>query len=124
MLGVSNKHRILFHLFCSQNDFANYISTDNLTLFPHNYVTRHDAYMPVAVIVLCFFLKVQWIGLLCVIVAFPGHTHLPFSFMIYHFLSYDVPSGSEITPCNKIDKPLVVYRFMGNVMTSITTLRT
>ena len=40
------------------------------------------------------------------------------------FLSYDVASGSEITPCNKIDKPLVVYRFTGNVMTSITTLRT
>ena len=39
-------------------------------------------------------------------------------------LSYDVASGSEITPCNKIDKPLVVYRFTGNVMTSITTLHT
>ena len=39
-------------------------------------------------------------------------------------LSYDVASGSEITPCNKIDNPLVVYRFTGNVMTSITTLRT
>ena len=25
-------------------------------------------------------------------------------------------------PCNKIDKPLVVYRFTGNVMTSIITL--
>ena len=40
------------------------------------------------------------------------------------FLSYDVAPGSEITPCNKIDKPLVVYRLTGNVMTSITTLRT
>ena len=39
-------------------------------------------------------------------------------------LSYDVASESEITPCNKIDKPLVVYRFTGNVMTSITMLRT
>ena len=39
-------------------------------------------------------------------------------------LSYDVASGSEITPCNKICKPLVVYRFTGNVMTSITTLCT
>ena len=39
-------------------------------------------------------------------------------------LSYDVASGSEITSCNKIDKPLVVYRFTGNVMTSITMLRT
>ena len=39
-------------------------------------------------------------------------------------LSYDVASGSEITPCNKICKTLVVYRFSGNVMTSITTLRT
>ena len=27
-------------------------------------------------------------------------------------------------PCNKIDKPLVVQRFLGNVMTSISTLRT
>ena len=40
--------------------------------------------------------------------------------VIYH---YDVASGSEITPCNKIDKQLVVYRFTGSVMTSITTLR-
>ena len=39
-------------------------------------------------------------------------------------LSYDVASGSEITPCNKICKSLVVYRFSRNVMTSITTLRT
>ena len=39
-------------------------------------------------------------------------------------LSYDVMSGNEITPCNKNDKPLVVYRFSGNVMRSITTLRT
>ena len=37
-------------------------------------------------------------------------------------LSNDIASGSDITPCNKIDKPLVVYRFSGNVMTSIITL--
>ena len=37
-----------------------------------------------------------------------------------HKLSYDVEPGSEIKPCIKIDKPLVVYRFTGNVMTSIT----
>ena len=40
---------------------------------------------------------------------------------VSHCLSYDVASGSKITPCNKIDKPLVVYRLTGNVMTSITT---
>ena len=50
-------------------------------------------------------------------------------FIHYHtddetFLSYDVASGSEITPGTKIDKPLVVYRFTGNVMTSITMLST
>ena len=39
-------------------------------------------------------------------------------------LSYDIASGSEITPCNKINKQLVFYTFTGNVMTSITTLRT
>ena len=38
-------------------------------------------------------------------------------------LSHDVVSGSEIMPRNKIDKPLVVYRFTGNVMPSIITLR-
>ena len=60
-----------------------------------------------------------WVGLLFLIVAFPGHTHLSLC-----DLSYDVASGSGITPCNKIAKPLVVYRTTGNVMTSITTLRT
>ena len=30
-------------------------------------------------------------------------------------LFYDVASGSEITQRIKIDKPLVVYRFSGNV---------
>ena len=44
--------------------------------------------------------------------------------ILYFLLSHDVASGKDITPCNKIDKPLVVYRFSGNVMTSITTLRT
>ena len=36
-------------------------------------------------------------------------------------LSHDVTFGSDIKPCNKIDKPLVVYRFSGSVMMS--TLR-
>ena len=31
------------------------------------------------------------------------------------YLSYDVKSGSEITPCTKIDDPLVVNRFWGNL---------
>ena len=40
------------------------------------------------------------------------------------YLSYDVASGSDsIRPCNKIDKPLVDYRFSGNVMTSRITMR-
>ena len=43
--------------------------------------------------------------------------------MEFH-LSYDVAPRSKITPCNKNCKPLVVYRFSGNVMTSITTLHT
>ena len=43
---------------------------------------------------------------------------------VYTVLSYDVTPGNEIMPCNKIDKPLVVYRLTGNVMTSITTLHT
>ena len=51
-----------------------------------------------------------------------GNLFRPFVQNIYH--NYDVASRSEITPCNKICKPLVVYQFTGNVMTSITTLRT
>ena len=34
------------------------------------------------------------------------------------YLSYDVTSGSKITPCNKIDKPLAVCRSAGYVMKS------
>ena len=34
----------------------------------------------------------------------------------YNTLSYDVASGREITPCIKINKPLVVNRFSGSVM--------
>ena len=45
-------------------------------------------------------------------------------YILKYYLSYDVASGSEITSCNKIDKPLFVYRFTGKVMTSISTLRT
>ena len=40
----------------------------------------------------------------------------------YCTLSYDVVPESEITLCNKIDKPLVAYRYPGKVMTSITML--
>ena len=36
--------------------------------------------------------------------------------MLYHSLSYDVASESEITTCIKIDKQLVVYRLTGNFM--------
>ena len=50
--------------------------------------------------------------------------HFIFHGIVKLGLSYDVAFGSEITPCNKIDEPLVVYRLTGNGMTSITTLRT
>ena len=38
--------------------------------------------------------------------------------------NHEFESESEITPCNKINKPVLVYRFTGNVMKSIKTLRT
>ena len=41
-----------------------------------------------------------------------------------YILTYDIASGSKIMPYNKIDKPLVVYRFSGNVMASLTMFRT
>ena len=43
--------------------------------------------------------------------------------ILYCPLSYDIAFGSELTPYNKIDTPLVDYRFLGNVMTSITVQR-
>ena len=43
---------------------------------------------------------------------------------VWYFLSYYVTSGNKITPYTEIDKPLVVYRFSGIGMTSITMLRT
>ena len=59
----------------------------------------------------------------------PGRLLFSFCFFLKNYFCInstlnDIASGSEITPCNKIDKPLVVYRFSGNVMTSITPLRT
>ena len=42
-------------------------------------------------------------------------------------LSYDVASGSEITLCNKIDKPLVINRFTGkrnDVYNDVATIMT
>ena len=53
--------------------------------------------------------------------SFYGIISLMSSTLLY--LSHDIASESDITTCIKIDKPLVVYRFIGNVMTSIITLR-
>ena len=33
-------------------------------------------------------------------------------FRVYTVLSYDVASGSEITPCNKICKTLFLHRYL------------
>ena len=50
----------------------------------------------------------------------PRFTDMNFRFpvnpaVLFH-LSYDFTSGSEITPCVKINKLLMVYRLSGNVM--------
>ena len=60
-----------------------------------------------------------FLGLFSTQLVFEILEHLPYS-----TLSYDVASWSERMPCHKIDKPLMVYRFTGPVMTSITTLLT
>ena len=50
---------------------------------------------------------------------------IPLSFMITEIPIYhNMTSRLEVMSCNKIDKLLVIYSFSGNVMTSITTLRT
>ena len=65
------------------------------------------------------FLMVPWVGLQCVIVVFADHN----DFLFQNFLSeHETAKSSKITPFNTINKPLVVYRFSGNVMTSITPL--
>ena len=38
-------------------------------------------------------------------------SYAPNVLICYYTLSYDIASGSEILPCNKINKPLVAYRF-------------
>ena len=47
--------------------------------------------------------------------------HTLSSVFVYHTT---LSLGVKMTPCNKTDKPLVIYRFSGNIITSITTLRT
>ena len=42
----------------------------------------------------------------------------------YRNSSYENASRSEITPCNKIDKPLVVYRFAGNIHNNVAYIMT
>ena len=59
-----------------------------------------------------------------VVCTFDVHKPLKIDFLalrpIYNaYLSHDVASGCEITPCNKIDN-----RFSGNVLMSITALST
>ena len=51
-----------------------------------------------------------------------SNIHKKNSYFVYINLSHDVASGSDIMLFNKIDKPQVVYRFSGNIMTSIITL--
>ena len=46
----------------------------------------------------------------------PAHEEKACDLVANFLLSYDIATGSEITPCNKIDKLLVVYRFLGNVL--------
>ena len=75
-------------------------------------ITGWEMADPLALLCVVFF---------CIFVTFPYGVQ---NQVLYLIVSYDVASGSEITPCNKIDKPLVVYRFLGNVMTSVTTFRT
>ena len=45
---------------------------------------------------------------------FRCHLHAVCVLFVNTYLSYDIASESEITPCNKIDKPQLVYRFTGN----------
>ena len=70
------------------------------------------------------FQKQSDLGLYCLSRPFRQGTSVEILETYTIHLSYDVASGNEITPCNKICKPLVVYRFSGNVNTFITTLHT
>ena len=39
------------------------------------------------------------------------HVYQNISHQLFYYLSYDVAYGSALIQCNKIYKPLVVYRF-------------
>ena len=47
----------------------------------------------VAIYVLWLFLAVPWVGLRCVIVVFPDHTHLLFNFYHGHLVNATPPAG-------------------------------
>ena len=44
------------------------------------------------------------------------HSLLKNTAFVLSCLSYDVASGRKINTCIKIDKPQLVYRFLGNIM--------
>ena len=49
----------------------------------------------VTVNVLCLFLTVQWVGLLCVIMVFPDHTHLLSESNIFSYTGHSRPRTGE-----------------------------
>ena len=53
-------------------------------------------------------------------ISFSQSQYLRVKEWLYSHLSYDVASGSEITPCNKIDMPLVAT--LNNVAYIVTKL--
>ena len=54
-------------------------------------------------------MHVESLGKPCDVNKCPGILDIKGIYLVFSI--YDVASGNDIPPCNKIDKPFVVYRF-------------
>ena len=102
-LNKQTKPKVTLFIFSLSHVFTSFLL--------HNSVRRYYA------LSYCFYFDsyVGRIQLICCCSIFSCFQSSIFR-QFFNILSYDGVSWSDITPCNKIDKPLVVYRFMGKVM--------
>ena len=91
-------------LLKKQSDQGLYYLPFHNYFHPHNQVAKWTQIIPFRKRMLskCPIVRVNTLLYLLALVSM--------TFLSENIFTHDVASGSKITPCNKIDKPLVVYR--------------
>ena len=112
----------MLHIMCAAETAYNYLCSMYFLVFVFRAYRRDVLHMMCAAETAYNYLCSMYF-LVFVICAY-GRDVFYIRALLKLLLSFYLASWSEITSCNKIDKTLVVYRFSGNVMTSITTLFT